>query len=611
MVKNCLAFLFLGIFLIFLWTPKVHAKDVAPLLINEILSDAPTGKPEWIELYNTSTSDIDLTGFTLEDGTEKPKSLETCTIKAGAYLVIEKGSGECQFGFSLNNDGDVIKLKQDSTEIDKVIYGNLSGNAPVAPKGKSIARVPNGLDSDIDSEDFVVQIPTPGEKNPDSLPNNPPTAPELILPEDETGLISKNINFSWQKSDDLEQDEISYSLYLGCNSDFTAENIIVDGQLENNYELELTTECTNYYWQVVAFDGKDETSSDVYSFHLRPKITYSSEIYINELLPDPSGDDGVYERIELFNNSDSSVDLDGWMIEDAKGAIKKYTILNTIILPKDYLVLSRNQTTITLNNDSDGLRLYQPDGNLLQEVSIYSDAKQDFVWARSDKNIWQWSIKQTFGRENIIESPPENVGGDDEIPVINKVPIKIKTKSFKSYENKLVQIEGEVVETSGNTFYVDDGSGKVKVYIQAQTEITKPSMHRGDIFRIIGVVNLYRNTWRILPRVQEDIIIIKEKQKSPTVATAAKTVTKKSSTTTKAVSSTTQARAPTLEPLIKEVKATTDMTPQAKGGKTPWWLQLIKLLTGLAIVFVILLFIKVRSMPRVKIIGGHFGRDDT
>jgi DNA/RNA endonuclease YhcR with UshA esterase domain len=222
------------------------------------------------------------------------------------------------------------------------------------------------------------------------------------------------------------------------------------------------------------------------------------------------------------------------------------------------------------------------------------------------------------GETNIIELPPVDVGGDEEdIPVINKKPIKIKTKSYKSYENKLVQVEGEVTETSGRTFYLNDGSGKVKIYIQAATEIIKPSMHKGDIFQIIGVVNLYRNTWRILPRAQEDILLIRAKNENTTTLLPKSSVKSQATAKTKIVNgSASNARAPNLltEPLIKEVKAAENQNtpnPQGQNTKTPLWLQIIKLFIGLAVVFMVLLLIKLKTMPRIKVIGGRFGQDDT
>ncbi|MDP3997316.1 MAG: lamin tail domain-containing protein [bacterium] len=73
-------------------------------------------------------------------------------------------------------------------------------------------------------------------------------------------------------------------------------------------------------------------------------------------------------------------------------------------------------------------------------------------------------------------------------------------------EGWLVTVSGEVVETSGSTFYLDDGSGEVKVYIKPDTGINKPKMKKGMTVTVTGVVSETSSGYRILPRFQEDVI---------------------------------------------------------------------------------------------------------
>lgn len=75
----------------------------------------------------------------------------------------------------------------------------------------------------------------------------------------------------------------------------------------------------------------------------------------------------------------------------------------------------------------------------------------------------------------------------------------------ESWEGSLVIIQGKVTETSGDTFYVDDDSGEVKVVIKSSTNIKKPKMKKGDEVTITGVVSRTNAGYRILPRFQEDV----------------------------------------------------------------------------------------------------------
>lgn len=72
-------------------------------------------------------------------------------------------------------------------------------------------------------------------------------------------------------------------------------------------------------------------------------------------------------------------------------------------------------------------------------------------------------------------------------------------------EGWLVTIQGEVSSTSGDTFYVDDGSGEIKVYIKESTAIDKPKMKKGEAVTVTGVVSQTRSGYRVLPRFQEDV----------------------------------------------------------------------------------------------------------
>lgn len=75
----------------------------------------------------------------------------------------------------------------------------------------------------------------------------------------------------------------------------------------------------------------------------------------------------------------------------------------------------------------------------------------------------------------------------------------------EDYEGFLVTIQGTVTKTSGDTFYIDDGSGSVKVFIKETTGIDKPTMKKGMIVTVTGIVSQTKSGYRVLPRFQEDI----------------------------------------------------------------------------------------------------------
>ncbi|MFC1632775.1 PKD domain-containing protein [Patescibacteria group bacterium] len=85
-------------------------------------------------------------------------------------------------------------------------------------------------------------------------------------------------------------------------------------------------------------------------------------------------------------------------------------------------------------------------------------------------------------------------------------PTDIKTgDTDEDYEGKLVRVQGNITETSGSTFYLDDDTGAVKIYVDPDTEIDLPDKQKGDFFMITGVVSQTSSGYRILPRSNADI----------------------------------------------------------------------------------------------------------
>lgn len=86
------------------------------------------------------------------------------------------------------------------------------------------------------------------------------------------------------------------------------------------------------------------------------------------------------------------------------------------------------------------------------------------------------------------------------------VPHRVETGDIdEALEGNLVIIQGHVTETDSDTFYVDDGSGEVKIYIAPTATIDKPTTKQGTAVTITGIVSETTSGYRLLPRFQEDI----------------------------------------------------------------------------------------------------------
>jgi hypothetical protein len=117
---------------------------------------------------------------------------------------------------------------------------------------------------------------------------------------------------------------------------------------------------------------------------------YSKNVIVNELFPNPKGADDS-EFIELYNSGDQPVDLNGWKISDStarKFIITPEDFKTTVITTRGFFIIDKKVSAISLNNTSDAAKLYSPDDVLVnsfeyigcQEAKSYSLVEGKWVW---------------------------------------------------------------------------------------------------------------------------------------------------------------------------------------------------------------------------------------
>ena len=135
--------------------------ETPDIILNEFLADPDgdangdgttnTGQDEFIEFVNTGNTDLDISGWTIEDESGLAHTFPESTVLSPSQPVVifSGGSAEGYFGaaivqisseggFTLNNTSDSIILKNDSaTEIISYTYGSEAGN------NESITRSPD------------------------------------------------------------------------------------------------------------------------------------------------------------------------------------------------------------------------------------------------------------------------------------------------------------------------------------------------------------------------------------------------------------------------------------------------------------------------------------
>ena len=158
----------------------------AGVLISEVYYDVDDehgaeGDNEWVELYNTNDSAVDLSGFMLGDASSDDTLPDGTTIPASGYLVITNDATTETFwsigsqlialgsdiGSGLGNNGDAVHLKDASgTVLDSMSYGSNTDafDPSVADtiEGYSLERTNPGFDSNTAGDWQALITPTPG-----------------------------------------------------------------------------------------------------------------------------------------------------------------------------------------------------------------------------------------------------------------------------------------------------------------------------------------------------------------------------------------------------------------------------------------------------------------
>ncbi|MFQ5398308.1 MAG: lamin tail domain-containing protein [Anaerolineae bacterium] len=184
------------------------AANPGDVVINEIMqnpSAVSDSAGEWFELYNTTSSDIDINAWTIKDNDFNSHVINNggpLIIPAGGYLVLGNNTNTATNGgvnvaysygsnwYLSNSSDEVVLLDNTSTEIDRVEYDN--GATFPDPAGASMALRDPSLDNNIGANWCTSSTTfgagdsgTPGSANdcPAAPPPPPPPSTELIINE--------------------------------------------------------------------------------------------------------------------------------------------------------------------------------------------------------------------------------------------------------------------------------------------------------------------------------------------------------------------------------------------------------------------------------------------
>ena len=455
------------------------------IVINEIMYAPSSGEPEWVEIFNRSSEDVNLNGWKFCDlTTERIITTDDIFISSGDFVVLTRDSILLHFYDvpspiikfslpSLNNTGDAAVIKDSlGFTIDSLIYLPEWGGGD---QGRSLERI--SVDVNSTSEDNWLTC--------ESIYNATPGQTNSVTPKENDLKIARFENSGYAvlgepaefkitiKNSGLTSSPAYYiSLYHDINKDSAAQSSeLISSTNYGTLNSGDTSVCIlyamnfdegqNYFIaKVNASPDDDTTNNTAYADFMGIEVSeFRSDIVVNEFMYDPESPQP--EWIEILNRSSIPVNLKKHQLADSRDTTT-ISLEDIILLPGSFVVVAADSTIrnyfninapliiksfSALNNSGDKIILldsldrvidsleYKSDwggegGVSLERIYADSSSTGAFNWGASVSRYGATPgyINSVSPKENdvcvaaVTSSPPYPVFGDD-------VSLKIKIKN--------------------------------------------------------------------------------------------------------------------------------------------------------------------------------------
>jgi hypothetical protein len=409
------------LFLISVSNVNSYAQNPGDVVVNEILYNAPasgSGK-EWFEIYNKSTNAVNLNGWRWKDGTGTLRMItnQNVTLNAGGFAVVCEDSAALRTFYpavtglllqssgwnGLNNTGDQVVIQTSSgLTIDSVSYLPSWGGASNISLERILASGPSNQQSNWGSCVSPAGA-TPNLRNsitPRSYdlalniisfsPSSPAIGDTLRIISNVKNRGTQTANtFSVAVYDDFNRDSIPQpnELIGTVNSSFP-----LNPNDSMNMTLTDVPDSAGFrqYISKVNFAQDEDTLNNkkVAGINVTGGSSAGSVI-VNEIMYKfPAGE---CEWIELYNSSDSIVNLKNWRMKDLNPTAHVITSQDYFLYPDSFVVISDNENIFSrhpgllpnkvivnsslpaLNDDEDAIIVIKLNGSAADSVYYKDD----------------------------------------------------------------------------------------------------------------------------------------------------------------------------------------------------------------------------------------------
>jgi hypothetical protein len=458
--------MWLSLGLLTIGVPGFVTAGEPPLYFEEVLwagSDR-SGSDEWFELRSLDDAPRSLTGWwvsVLTTAGEQPlASLDGLSVAPHGSILVASHDQRHRFtagesALALDPDLIVPGLTLSNTRLKLTLYapGNVTpideagtGRAPPAGGTKpprSMERIDPSLNGSLSSSWRSAATRTNLDEGTTLLANpahagaaTVHASGSLAIDLDRDTLVSLSVT-----DPDGEDDLVAVSLTCGQESvQLNDEGIRQDSHAGDRwYSGRLgppdgsLTRC-----RIEARDRSGLTTAAELPVTLR---AFAAPIRVNEVLsdPGPSGD----EFIELENRGPTTVPLTGWRLDDRPdGGSKPFSLTGFSINGFSFLVLTRAATKLVLNNAGDQVVLTDPDGTVVDTVTVPS-ATTGLSWSREAAG-WAW-VTPTPAARNAVPTVAPPVAP----PIVTSPPTQSVAIFHRALPGSTATLQGRVVARVG------------------------------------------------------------------------------------------------------------------------------------------------------------------
>lgn len=507
------------------------------VLFSEVMAnplDESTG--EYIELLNDSENPIDVSGWTLNDLVDTKDTLKDYTESfdigasgttipphslalvvdadyAGEYnTIIEAHADLTKFlmltvddaslGNGLGNTSDTLTLKNlDGSYTVSHAWASDTGN------GVSWSGYALGKDTETWKKSLQAEGGTPGFLN-NAAPQAVLAAPSI------EGEVPFIVTLDTSDSSDPEGLPLHLSVDFGDGETLSQDTAL----FQHTY-----TEVGDYNAQLTVSDSEGATSETYETIHVVPKhVVPACNLVISEILPNPSGDDGSSEFIEIQNTAETTCHLLGYKVDDADGGSSPYTFGEENLSAHAYLAVFSNVSHITLNNTADSARILTPENTSLYRVS-YTSAKEAQSYALNG-SAFTWTTSVTPNAQNVITTKDESGNEDPTDPTPTNEdpedPLELSNirdaKHLQKDDDVLVEgfVIAKVGTLSSQYLYIHDGTSGIQIY---SSKKLLPKVSLGKKIRVKGTISKTASLTRILIHEEGDITVLSDSKNVPSL----------------------------------------------------------------------------------------------